>query len=75
MLKYRVLPDEENSRKFARRSLVAACDIKEGTTLSDEMIEAKRPGTGISPIYYDIIIGKTTVADIKKDELLQWDKI
>lgn len=70
-----VLPGEENSRKYARRSLVATCDIPAGTIIAPDMLIPKRPGTGISPLHYDEIIGKTTTIDIKEDDLLQWDMI
>lgn len=70
-----VWPWEENARKYARRSLVAVCDIAAGTVLTDEMLTAKRPGTGISPVFHEIVIGRTARANIKEDEILQWDKI
>lgn len=70
-----VLPCEEIPRKFARRSLVATCDIPAGTVLTAEMLIPKRPGTGVSPTMLDIVIGRKTTADIAEDEILQWDKI
>ena len=33
----------------------------------------KRPGKGISPKEIDRVIGKTTLRDIKEDEILDWD--
>lgn len=70
-----VWPWEEDARKYARRSLVAVRDIAAGMVLTDEMLTAKRPGTGISPVFYEIVVGRTARADIKEDEILQWDKI
>jgi len=35
----------------------------------------KRPGTGISPKYSEIVIGRKVVRDLKEDTILQWDMI
>jgi len=56
-----------------RKSLVAACDIKAGQTISKNMLEIKRPGTGIAPRYYDLIIGKKAIVDIPEDEVITWE--
>jgi N-acetylneuraminate synthase len=69
-----VLPWEEIPRQFARRSLVAACDIPAGTAIRAEMLTAKRPGTGISPMFHDLLLGVIAAADIREDELLQWQR-
>jgi len=66
---------EQSARKHARRSIVAACDIKKGETLSEENLIAKRPGYGISPLLWDNIVGKKAVKRIKSDELISWDMI
>ena len=69
------LDSETTARANARRSLVAACDIKSGDTITKEMLTYKRPGTGISATDYDIIVGKTAACDIKEDTVLKWDMI
>jgi N-acetylneuraminate synthase len=69
------MPAEIDSRKFARRSIVAKMIIPKGTAITPELIEFKRPGTGISPKEYEKIIGKKVNCDVLEDELLQWDKI
>lgn len=45
----RVLACEEETRKYDKRSIVSAVDIKAGTPITPEMITYKRPGTGIWP--------------------------
>ena len=35
----------------------------------------KRPGTGISPQFSDIVIGRKVVTDLKEDTILTWDMI
>jgi len=69
-----VLPCEETPRKYARRSLVAAQDIPAGTAVTPQMLTTKRPGTGISPKCYDLIIGAKSTFDIQEDEILQWSR-
>ena len=66
---------QENARKYARRSLVVACDIKKGEKLTSDRIIAKRPGTGISPAYFDIVVNSCTTCEIPEDTPLQWDMI
>jgi len=71
----RPLECEANAIKFARRSLVAKTEIKEGEVLSKDMIAWKRPGTGIAPEYFDMVIGRKAKCDIKEDEILNWDMV
>lgn len=58
------------TRAVARRSLVAARAIRKGTKLAAGDLEAKRPGTGISPLEYWDLIGTVADRDYDKDELL-----
>ncbi len=57
----------ENS-KVARKSIVASRNIKKGEVLTEENITTKRPGTGISPMLWDKVIGTKAVKDYKEDE-------
>jgi N,N'-diacetyllegionaminate synthase len=61
---------ETGVARAARRSLVAACDIAAGTVLTEEMIAAKRPGTGLPPAMLPYVIGRRTIADVARGELL-----
>jgi len=65
------LETEEASRKNARRSLVANCDISRGTVIQKDMLTFKRPGTGISPSDIDKIIGKIAKEDVEKDTIIR----
>jgi N-acetylneuraminate synthase len=66
---------EEDSRKHARRSLVAAREIDEGEKITREDISIKRPGTGISPVMINVVIGQRVQRPIETDEVLTWDSI
>ena len=60
------------SRMNARRSLVAACNIPQGTVVTAEMITYKRPGSGISASEFEDVVGKVTCTSIEEDTILQW---
>ena len=66
---------ESDAVKYARRSIVSICTIPKGTKISEDMIDVKRPGTGISPKYFSKIIGSKTINDIPEDSTIQWDDI
>lgn len=58
---------EREVRKVSRCSVTAARDIPAGTTITREMLVAKRPGTGISPWDMASVIGRVAVCDIPAD--------
>lgn len=62
-------------RREARRSLVLTHDMKAGEILSEKDLMAKRPGTGISPVYSEIVIGRKILKDLAEDTILTWDMI
>ncbi|ACR79976.1 N-acetylneuraminate synthase family protein [Kosmotoga olearia] len=66
------IKEEEISRLNARRSLVAKRFIPAGKIIEETDIEIKRPGTGVSPLLYDKVIGSKATRDIGEDEILQF---
>ena len=64
------MPSEMSTRAVARRSLVAAELLAAGKRLEARDVKAKRPGTGISPMQLDSIVGKTLRRAVAKDQLL-----
>lgn len=70
-----VLDCEFVPRKEARRSLVLTRDMKAGEMLKAEDMMPKRPGTGISPQYTDIVIGRVVKCDLPEDTILTWDMV
>lgn len=64
-------PSEQANRAIARRSLVAACDIASGELFTADNLTAKRPGTGISPMRFDDVIGRPAPRDFAADELIE----
>ena len=63
-------PGEARNRPVVRKSLVASRAIKSGALFTAENITAKRPATGISPMRWDEVIGKTALRDFGPDELI-----
>lgn len=61
-------PSEIKNLSIARKSIVAAKDIREGETYTEENLTAKRPGMGISPMRWDEVIGRKSDKDYKTDE-------
>ena len=64
---------ELQTRKLDKRSIVSACDIKEGEVIKREHLTYKRPGTGIWPKETERLIGKVAKCNIKADTTLQWE--
>lgn len=62
---------EANTAAVARKSLVAATHISEGTVLSKELIAIKRPGTGLPPTMRSYLVGRCARHDIEAGTLLQ----
>ncbi len=69
------LESEIDSRRYARRSLVAAKTIPEGKVIKSSDLTWKRPGTGIPPWMIDNVIGGRALKEIKEDEVLKFDEI
>ena len=67
--------EEVEIRRVVRRSLVAAVDIPRGAVLTEAMVAARRPGTGVPPRFMDRFIGRRARRDIPADTQLTWDLV
>lgn len=70
-----VLDCELVPRREARRSLVLTRSMKVGEKITEKDIMPKRPGTGISPKYTDIVLGRAVKQDLEEDTILTWDMV
>lgn len=68
----RVMPSEAPNRAVARKSIVAARDLVAGELLSSDSLTTKRPGTGLSPMVLDQVLGHRLRHDVPADTLLSW---
>lgn len=71
----RPMPSELDTRRVARKSLVAARPLRAGARLGAEDILIKRPGTGISPADLDKAIGRPLARDLEADEVIGWETL
>jgi N,N'-diacetyllegionaminate synthase len=64
-------PSESKNKSIARKSLVAARSIKAGERFTPENLTAKRPGTGVSPMRWDEVMGRTATRNYGADEMIE----
>lgn len=70
----RIVSEDEKERIPAfRRSIVAARNIAGGSRITAEDLALKRPGTGISPEHWNLIVGRIARRDIAADSLISLD--
>lgn len=62
---------ERKNMPIARKSIVAARNIKKGELLTEDNITVKRPGTGVSPMMWDNVIGTVAIRDFMYDQLIE----
>ena len=66
---------ESFMKKEFRKSIVSARDIKKGETIKMDDITFKRPGTGISPEFFEDVLEKTAAENIPKDSLISFEML
>lgn len=67
----KVTDSERKNIAVARKSIVAAKDIKKGEPLTEKNITVKRPGTGVSPMRWEEVLGTLAVRDFQEDEMIE----
>lgn len=65
-----VQEEEIKNKNIARKSIVAKCNIKKGEIFTENNLTVKRPGTGISPMRWDEVLGTKALKDYLQDELI-----
>ena len=66
-----VSKSEVKNKPIARKSIVAATKIAQGEVFTPKNLTIKRPGTGISPMRWDEVIGKKAKQDFQEDDLIE----
>ncbi|HOW27019.1 MAG TPA: N-acetylneuraminate synthase [Elusimicrobiota bacterium] len=61
----------ERANLVVRKSIVARRDIVRGERFTPQNLTTKRPGTGLSPMRWDAVIGTRAKRDFRKDELIR----
>jgi N,N'-diacetyllegionaminate synthase len=67
--------EEEENKKATRRSIVAKADIPQGAIITEEMLDVKRLGGGLEPMYLKKVCGARAKDGFKKDQAISWAKI
>ena len=62
---------EKVNMSVVRKSIIAAVNIKAGDILTEKNLTTKRPGTGISPMRWNEVLGTRAVRDFEEDELIE----
>jgi N-acetylneuraminate synthase/N,N'-diacetyllegionaminate synthase len=71
----RPMPSETDTRRVARKSLVAARALKAGQRVVAGDLASKRPGTGISPAELPRVLGLRLTRDVAADEVIPWEAL
>jgi pseudaminic acid synthase len=71
-VKYGASQVEKGSLTF-RRSLYIAEDMKKGDILNEKNLRIVRPGLGLAPKYYEVLLGRTVSRDMKKGTAVSWE--
>jgi N-acetylneuraminate synthase len=71
---YGTTPGDANSKKY-RRSLYVVEDMKAGAEFTAQSFRSIRPGGGLEPKYYDLVLGKRASRDLKKGTPISWDAV
>jgi N,N'-diacetyllegionaminate synthase len=64
-------PSEKKNINIARKSIVAAKEISQGELFTIDNITVKRPGSGISPMKWESVLGKKALRKFSPDELIE----
>jgi len=65
-------PSELKNISVARKSIHAACFIKNGSLFTNDNLIIKRPGTGISPMLWDEVLGQKAIRDFMEDDIIEF---
>ena len=68
--KKKITKSERKNIYIVRKSIVALTQIKKNEKFSNFNITCKRPGTGISPLFFKKLIGKKSIKDFNKNDLI-----
>ncbi len=71
----RAMPSEIDTRRVARKSLVAVRALRTGERIAAGDVTSKRPGTGISPAELPRVLGLRLTRDVAADEVISWEAL
>ena len=66
------MKSEKINKSFSRKSIVAKKKIIKGDIFTEKNLTTKRPGSGISPILWNKVIGKKSKKSYQVDDLIKF---
>ena len=66
------IKNEKKSRLNARRSIVLRKNLKKNEIIKESSLIPKRPGIGISPMFWSKVLGRRVKKSLKDDHILRW---
>ncbi|WP_037371383.1 pseudaminic acid synthase [Selenomonas sp. AE3005] len=69
---YNTQEQEKKSLQF-RRSLYIVEDMEKGDVLTEKNLRSIRPGMGLAPKYYDVLLGKKVSQAVKRGSAMEWN--
>lgn len=73
-VRYEITEQEKQSIQF-RRSLYIVEDMKKGDILTPQKLRSIRPGLGLAPKYYDMLLGKRITCDVARGTAVDWSMV
>lgn len=67
--------EEEEIKRWAKRSIVAKTNISEGEVITEDSITTKRPSTGVCASRYNEVVGKTAKRQVSKGEIVRFEDV
>jgi len=71
----RICRSEEEMRAISRKSIVAAGNLQSGHTLTERDLAYRRPGSGMSPMQYPVLVGRSLKVAKKEGEQIRWEDL
>ena len=71
---YEMQEQEKKSLQF-RRSLYIVEDMRKGDVLSERNLRSIRPGGGLAPQYFDVLLGRKVRCDVKRGTAMKWEMV
>lgn len=69
------LQEQERKSLVYRRSLYVVKDMQAGDVLTSENMRSIRPGLGLSPKYYERLLGKKIKCNVSRGTAIAWDML
>jgi len=67
------LTEKQKFARYGTRSLYVVKDIKAGEKITSDNVRSIRPGLGLHTMYYEDVLGKVAIKNLKKGTPLSWN--